>query len=385
MRPLEGIRVLDLSRLLPGPLATLVLADLGATVDKVEDPDLGDYTRLAAPQIDGMSVAFHALNRGKRSMVLNLKAAGGAAVLRRLVRSYDVLIDQFRPGVLGRLGIGHDVLLEENPRLVLCALTGYGQTGPFRDRAGHDLNYLGRAGLLGLMGPENGPPQPPSFQLADVSGGMWSVIGVLAGLRERDRTGKGSVIDVSMTDSVVPFAAITLARLFAGELPVRGGEYLTGGIAAYNTYLTKDGESVTLGALEPKFLQRFCAGAGIAFDPMAIVPGPHQGAMRAAFAAVFLGKTRAEWEAFGEEHDCCIEPVLRPDELLGDEHLASRGVFVEARGHDSVFHQFRTPVTPRDLSPPPAPRQAEHTDVVLLEGGFSTAEIAALKSEGVVS
>src|SRR4051794_37220725 len=163
MRPLEGLRVLDLSRLLPGPLATLVLADLGATVDKVEDPHLGDYTRLAAPQVDGMSAAFHALNRGKRSMVLDLKAAGGAAVLRRLARSYDVLFDQFRPGVMSRLGIGHDVLLEDNPRLLICPPPGYGQTGPFRARAGHDLNSLGRAGLLGLMGPEDGPPQPPSF------------------------------------------------------------------------------------------------------------------------------------------------------------------------------------------------------------------------------
>lgn len=385
MRPLEGIRVLDLSRLLPGPFATLVLADLGATVDKVEDPDLGDYTRFAAPQIDGMSSAFHALNRGKRSMVLDLKRAGAASVLRRLVRSYDVLFDQFRPGVMNRLGIGHDVLLEDDPRLIICALTGYGQTGPFRDRAGHDLNYLGRAGLLGLMGPENGPPQPPSFQLADIGGGMWSVIGILAALRERDRTGKGGVIDVSMTDSVVPFATITLARLFAGELPVRGGEYLTGGIAAYNTYLTKDGQSVTLGALEPKFLQRFCAGAGIAFDPMAIVPGPHQPGLKAEFATVFLGKTRAEWERFGQEHDCCLEPVLRPDELLEDEQLSARGVFVEARGSERAFHQFRTPVTPRDLTPTKAPRRAEHTDLVLRDAGFSAEEIEALKTEGVVA
>ena len=384
MRPLQGIRVLDLSRLLPGPLATLVLADLGAVVDKVEDPDLGDYTRVATPQIDGTSALFHALNRGKRSIVLNLKTPAGRETLLRLVGSYDVLVDQFRPGVMDRLGIGHAKLLETNPRLVICALTGYGQTGPFRDRAGHDLNYLGRSGLLGLMGPVNGPPQLPSFQLADVSGGMWSVIGILAALRERDLTGKGSVVDVSMTDSVVPFAAVTLAKLFGGEVPVRGGEYLTGGIAAYNTYLTKDGESVTLGALEPKFLMRFCAGAGIDFDPMAIVPGPHQEAMKATYAAAFASKTRAEWEQFGREHDCCIEPVLRPDELLRDPLLAARGVFVEAEAAGTKFHEFRTPVTPRDLTPPKAPERAEHTSAVRGEGGFSEQEIAALRETRVV-
>jgi alpha-methylacyl-CoA racemase len=385
MRPLEGTRVLDLSRLLPGPFATLVLADLGATVDKVEDPDLGDYTRLASPQADGTSIAFHALNRGKRSLVLNLKTADGAAVFRRLARSYDVVFEQFRPGVMDRLGIGHATLLLDNPKLIVCALTGYGQTGPLRDKAGHDLNYLGRAGLLGLMGPTDRPPQPPSFQLADVGGGMWSVIAILAALRDRDRTGKGAVLDIAMADSVVPFATIALARLFGGEVPARGSEYLTGGVAAYNTYFTKDGESVTLGALEPKFLARFCAGAGIELDAMAIVPGPHQAAMMKEFARVFATKTRAEWQAFGEEHDCCLESVLRPDEILSDAQLLARGVFVEAHSGGTAFHEYRTPVTPRDLVPPPAPRSGQHTRDVLSDAGFSPDEIAGLRAQGVVA
>jgi crotonobetainyl-CoA:carnitine CoA-transferase CaiB-like acyl-CoA transferase len=384
MRPLEGIRVLDLSRLLPGPFATLVLADLGATVDKVEDPELGDYLRHAPPQADGEAVAFHGLNRGKRSIVLNLKSEEGRVAFRRLVAAYDVVFDQFRPGVLDRLGIGHRVLLEANPRLVICALTGYGQDGPLRDRAGHDLNYLGRAGLLGLMGPEDGPPQPPSFQLADIGGGMWCVIGILAALRERDKTGKGTVLDVAMTDAVVPFATVALARLFGGEMPKRGAEYLTGGIAAYNTYCSKDGEAISLGALEPKFLQRFCAAAGLEFDARAIVPGPHQPALKAAYAQAFASRTRAEWEQFGREHDCCVEPVLRPDELLSDPQLAARGVFVNARSGDETFHEYRTPVTPRDATPAPAPRAGEHTDVVLREAGFSTEEIAKLRSAGAV-
>jgi crotonobetainyl-CoA:carnitine CoA-transferase CaiB-like acyl-CoA transferase len=184
---------------------------------------------------------------------------------------------------------------------------------------------------------------------------------------------------------VVPFAAITLARLFGGELPVRGGEYVTGGIAAYNTYQTRDGEAVTLGALEPKFLQRFCAGAGLPFDPMAIAPGPHQAALRETFTRAFASRTRAEWEEFGREHDCCIEPVLRPDELLQDAHLAARGVFVETQGASGRFHEFRTPVTPRDLVPEPAPKRAEHTAAILRDAGFSDVEIAGLKAEGVVT
>jgi crotonobetainyl-CoA:carnitine CoA-transferase CaiB-like acyl-CoA transferase len=383
-RPLEGIRILDLSRLLPGPFATLVLADLGATVDKLEDPELGDYLRHTPPHAEGTSVAFHGLNRGKRSIVLDLKSKDGIDAFVRLVASYDVLFDQFRPGVLARLGVGHEKLLEENPELIVCALTGYGQDGPLRDRAGHDLNYLGRAGLLGLMGPPDRPPQLPSFQLADIGGGLWSVIAILAALRERDRTGKGTILDVAMTDCVVPFAAVALARLFGGEVPQRGAEYLTGGIAAYNTYFTKDGESVTLGALEPKFLQRFCLGAGIPFDPLAIVPGPHQAEMKARYAAVFGERTRAEWARFGREHDCCVEPVLRPDELLDDPLLTARGVFVKTSAGSATFHEYRTPVTRRDDGVAPAPAAGEHAVRVLAEAGFSADEIAALRDTRVV-
>jgi alpha-methylacyl-CoA racemase len=384
MRSLEDVRVLDLSRLLPGPFATLVLSDLGATVDKVEDPDLGDYLRHAPPHVGGTSVPFHTLNRGKRSLVMDLKSPLAAATFKRLVKNYDVVFDQFRPGVMDRLGIGHGALLEEFPRLVICALTGYGQTGPLRDRAGHDLNYLSRAGLMGLMGPPDRPPQLPSFQLADVGGGLWSVIAILAALRERDQTGRGQILDIGMSDAVVPFATIALARAFGGEVPERGGEYLTGGIAAYNSYFTKDGEAVTLGALEPKFLQRFCKAADIPFDAMAIVPGPHQQKIKAEYAEVFAKKTRDEWAALGEAHDCCLEPVLRPEELANDPHLRARGVFADAESNGVPFLDYRTPITDRAQTPKTAPKTAEHTDVVLLEAGFSKAEILELRNAGAI-
>src|SRR5262249_51900817 len=189
MRPLTGVRVLDLSRLIPGPFATLVLADLGATVDKIEDAAGGDYLRHVPPQVAGSSVAFHLLNRGKRSAILDLKHPAGRDAFRRLATRYDVLFDQFRPGGLPRLRLGYEVLCADNPRLIVCALTGYGQTGPLVNRAGHDLNYLARAGLLGAQGPADRAPQVPGFQMADVSGGMWCAIAILAALAERAQTG----------------------------------------------------------------------------------------------------------------------------------------------------------------------------------------------------
>jgi crotonobetainyl-CoA:carnitine CoA-transferase CaiB-like acyl-CoA transferase len=386
MQPLAGVRVLDLTRLLPGPFATLVLADLGAQVDKIEDAGQGDYTRqLGVPQVAGMSAGFHALNRGKRSAVVDLKNPGGRAVLARLARHYDVLFEQFRPGVLDRLGIGHSSLRAENPRLIVCALTGYGQDGPLRDRAGHDLNYMARAGLLGIQGPSDGPPQIPAFQLADVSGGLWCVVGILSALRERERTGQGTLLDISMLESVIPFATITLGRLFGGGgAPERGADTLTGGIAPYQTYRTSDGEFMSLGALEPKFFMRFCQAAGIEADSTLAVAGPHQVELKRRFAEVFASKTRTEWEVFGRLHDVCLEPVLRPDELLADPQLSARGAFFEFDTGEGVVHQYRTPVTPRDLEARPAPTQGQHTDQVLGDASFDAGEIAELRKSGAI-
>ena len=384
MTPLGGIRVLDLTRLLPGPFATLVLSDLGAQVDKLEDPNMGDYTRHAPPMVGNAGAAFHALNRGKRSAVLDLKSERGRAVFERIVPHYDVLFEQFRPGVLARLGLAHERLLELHPKLVVCALTGYGQTGPLRDRAGHDLNYLARAGLVGLAGPADQKPAIPPFQLADVSGGLWSVIAILAALREREQTGKGSILDIAMLDSVIPFATIGLSKLLGGELPARGGELLSGGIAAYDTYLTADQQVVTLGALEPKFLMKFCAHAGIEVDLSVLLPGPHQAELKARFSRAIAGKTRAEWEAFNAEHDVCLEPALRPDEVLSDPQVVARGLFFEGPAGPSAVRYYRTPVTPADIQPSPAPSQGEHTHAIFREAGLSDAEIAALIAEGTL-
>ena len=382
MRPLQGTRVLDLSRLLPGPFATLILADLGATVDKLEDTGGGDYLRHMPPQVAGQSAAFQLINRGKRSAVLDLKKPEARAAMKRLVTTYDVLFDQFRPGVLARLGLGHDELCAAHPRLIICALTGYGQTGELAARAGHDLNYLARSGVLGAHGPAGGPPQVPGFQLADMSGGMWCVIAIQAALTERVRTGLGRVLDIAMTDGVLGFSALAVSSALAGQEVRRGGEVITGGIAPYFTYLSKDGHPITLAALEPKFWAAFCAGAGLDGDMSALFPGPHQAALKEKLARVFASRTREEWAAFGAEHDCCVEPVTLPAEMATDAHLASRGLFFTLETPQGALPQVRTPVTPKDERFTAPPRAGEHTRVILREGGLSDAEIDALVKSG---
>lgn len=380
-----GVRVLDLTRLLPGPFASLVLADLGAQVDKIEDTGAGDYLRLAPPLVGDTSGLFLALNRNKRSCCLDLKKESARAALLRMVEQADVLFEQFRPGVLDRLGIGHATLLARNPKLVVCALTGYGQDGPMAARAGHDINYLSRAGVLGMQGPADGPPQVPGFQLADIGGGLWSVIGILAALHERAHTGKGRVVDVAMVEASMGFASASYGMLFAGHAPARGDEPLTGGIAIYGTYATKDGKHVSLGALEPKFWLAFCAGVGIEGDLSALMPGPHQVALKEKLRGIFASRTRAEWEAFGRQHDCCLEPVLEPGELRSDEHLHARGLFFDMDSPWGRIAQLRTPLAERGAAHAPPPKRGEHTDAMLREAGLDDAAIAAMRAEGAAA
>jgi alpha-methylacyl-CoA racemase len=382
MQPLLGTKILDLTRLLPGPFASLVLADLGAQVDKIEDLAGGDYIRGMPPHIGDQSAIFLALNRNKRSACLDLKKPAAREVFLKMVEAYDVVFEQFRPGVMERLGLSHATLRERNPRLVVCALTGYGQDGPLALRAGHDINYVSRAGVLGMMGPREAAPQVPGFQLADIGGGLWSVLGILAALAERARTGVGSVVDVAMVEASMGFGIAGLGQLFGGQPPKRGDEGLTGGLALYATYLTKDGKAMSLGALEPKFWSAFAAGVGLEVDLAALYPGPHQAALKEKLVGIFQGKTRAEWEAFAKEHDCCLEPVLEPEELRSDPHLAARGMFFELQSPWGPLPQLRLPLTPRDREHSPPPRQGEHTDAILREAGIDAETIAALKRDG---
>ncbi len=256
--PLNGVRVLDLSRLIPGPFCTLILSDLGASVDKLEDPHVGDYLRVFPPMKRGLSGRFNALNRDKRSLCLDLKKPEGRDALLRLARHYDVVVESFRPGVLDKLGVGFAALARENPRLVMLSISGYGQDGPLRDRAGHDLNYIALGGVLGVAGPPDRPPPTPAVQLADIAGGaLFGAVGILAALYERERTGRGQQVDVSMCEGALAFLIPELGSYdAAGTPPRRGGELLIGGAACYGVYRTKDGRFLSVGALEPKFWTR---------------------------------------------------------------------------------------------------------------------------------
>jgi alpha-methylacyl-CoA racemase len=393
---LEGLRVLDLSRLLPGGFCSLLLADFGADVIKVEDTGMGDYIRWAPPYYEGAersaaSAMFLSLNRGKRSIRVDLKSEPGREVLLRLVRDADVLLESFRPGVMDRLGVGYETLRDVNPGLVYCAITGYGQDGPLRDRAGHDMNYLGRVGLLGLTGEADGPPVQAAAQVADIGGGaLTAAFGILAALRERDRSGQGQLVDASMADGALSWLAMVAARAFAeGGAPRRGELELAGSLICYRPYRCSDGW-VTLGALEPKFWQAFCRGVGREdlVDKQFERPGSDA---HAEVEAVFASRTRDEWEAFGAEHDCCLEPVLELDEALDSELVRARGMVAELAqpGAERPVRLVGVPVklsrTPGDPSRAPGPPLGADTEAVLLEAGYGTGEIEALLEAGAVA
>ena len=393
---LDGLRVLDLSRLLPGGFCSLLLADFGADVIKVEDTGMGDYIRWAPPFYEGAersaaSAMFLSLNRGKRSICVDLKLEQGREVLLRLARDADVVLESFRPGVMDRLGVGYETLREVNPGLVYCAITGYGQDGPLRDRAGHDMNYLGRVGLLGLTGEADGPPVQAAAQIADIGGGaLTAAFGILAALRERDRTGEGQLVDSSMADGALSWLAMVAARAFAeGVAPRRGGLELAGSLVCYRPYRCSDGW-VTLGALEPKFWQAWCRGVGREdlIEKQFEKPGS---SAHADVEAVFAGRTRDEWEAFGAEHDCCLEPVLELDEALDSELVRARGMVAELAqpGAARPVRLLGVPVklsrTPGDPARAPGPALGADTGSVLLEAGYGTAEIEALLEAGAVA
>ena len=394
--PLEGLRVLDLTRLLPGGYCSLLLADFGADVVKVEDTGMGDYIRWSPPFHGGAEQSargalFLALNRGKRSLRVDLKHERGKEVLLALVRDADVLLESFRPGVLDRLGVGHERLRGENPRLIYCAITGYGQTGPAVGRSGHDLNYLGLNGLLGLTGEPDGPPVQAAGQIADLGGGaLMAAVGVLIALRERERSGEGQLVDCSMFDGSLSWLALLAAELLAtGRTPVRGRSPLTGGVVCYRPYRCTDGY-VTLGALEPKFWAEFCRGVGRedllghAFD----APGSWA---HDEVGEVIAARTREQWQAFAAEHDCCLEPVLGLDEALASELVAAREMVVEldqpgaqapVRLLGSPIKLSRTPAAPNRA---PGPGLGEHTDELLSAAGYSAEEITALHEQGAVA
>ncbi len=378
-KPLAGVQVLDLSRLLPGAFATKVLVDLGASVDKIEPPVGGDPLRGLPPHVEGLNAAFRLLHRGKRSVAIDLKRPEGRQVLLDVLSRYDVLLESFRPGVMEGWGLGPGVLRRHHPGLVFCSLNGYGRSGPMAERAGHDLNFLARSGVLGAVWAGKGePPPPPPVQAADVGGALYAVAGILAALSERGRTGRGRTLDVALTDAAVGFGVVALA--FAWAAPRFGARsMLSGGLAVYGTYRTADGGAVALAALEPKFWMRFCEASGFDGGLEDLLPGPHQEALRERLAAFFASRPRAHWERLAERTDCCLEPVLGPEELRADPRTMRRGLVEE--GGDG-FPTFATPLGAAVGGE--VPSLGEHTEEVLLEAGVSRERIDVLRSRGVL-
>lgn len=336
-RPLIGLQVLDLTRLLPGPLGTQLLADMGADVLKIENPDSPDYVRMFPPYQNGESINYLLLNHGKRTLSLNYQTDEGRAEFLDLVREADVVVEQFRPGTMDRLGIGYETARQVNPRIIYVSVTGYGQNGPYAHLAGHDLNYLGVSGVLSLTGNVNEPPAIPGVQLADIAGGSYGcVMGTLAALYGRERTGEGQHVDVSMTDMVMPLLTIAHGLHLGGMNTQRGQMPLSGGQPNYGVYQTKaeadeQPRHVALGTLEPKFWQKFCTLVERPQWVKFILPqNPAELAdYKAQLQALFLERTQTEWVTFGQTHDLLITPVNTLADLPHDPHLQARQMILE--------------------------------------------------------
>jgi alpha-methylacyl-CoA racemase len=394
-QPLSGIRVLDLSRLLPGAYATQMLADFGADVIKIEEPGSGDYGRFMPPHgAGGMSLYFLAINRNKRSVTLNLKSEQGREAFLRLARTADVVLESFRPGVMERLGLGYEQIKEIRPGLIYCAISGYGQDGPYRLRAGHDLNYAGYAGLLNYNRGSHGEPAMPATQLGDLAGGSFmAVIGILAALAGRAQTGAGHMVDVSMTEGVMALLPlVTAAYLNTGEPPTPGQNSLDGGLPCYNIYETADGKHVTFAALEYKFWHTFCTHIGhLELLPFhtPVGPGEREQAIE-MLQAIFKTKTRDEWIAELADIDACVGPIYTIDEALNDPHAQARGTSITSQVAGESDSTFRTiPSFPRlsgveQEQRYSAPGLGEHTDALLQELGYSEAEIERMRSGGAI-
>ena len=391
VRPLDGIRVLDLSRLLPGPYASHILASFGAEVIKIERPGEGDYMRGYDPKSQGVNAAFLTINRGKKSFAVDLKHPDGKEAFVALAKQADVLLDGFRPGVMERLGLGYEQLSEANPRLVYAALTGYGQTGPRANQAGHDLNYMALAGMLDLLGESGGMPAVPGVQIADVAAGaLPTVIGILLALQNRTRTDKGQMVDIAMFDSILGLMPVQVANYTATKRrPKRGHERLFGRYACYNIYPVRNGRYVAVGALEPKFWKALCTAMN---RPDLIedqyVEGDAQEILKAELTRTFQKKDVAEWMEIFAEEDVCVTEVREISRVAQDDAVAERGMVTPVRGKGSAVYE-QLGVFPK-LSETPgyiageAPVRGEHTGELLATLDYPSERIEELVGAGAV-
>ena len=390
--PLEGLKVLDFTTLLPGPYATMILSDLGADVLKVTSGSRPDLAAIVPPFIGktDLTAASAYLGRGKRSITLNLKDARGLQVVHRLLERYDVLIEQFRPGIMAKLGLGFDDLAPRYPSLIYCSLTGYGQTGPMKDRAGHDINYLSLSGLMGYAGRKYEGPVPMPLQIADVaSGSNNAVIAILAAVFSRSRSGKGQYLDISMTDGAFAFNALAAAAyLVSGEEPTREGFILNGG-SLYDFYKTADGHYLSFGGLEPQFFAAFCNAIGRPDWIAGGVAPPDCAGVKEEVRKIIKSKTRGEWKEIFDKTDACVEPVLSLSEALDSELVRERQLTTDVTLPDGST--VRQPASPFKFSATPpvygktGVKAGSHNREVLLELGYSEAEIDEFGKTGLFS
>jgi alpha-methylacyl-CoA racemase len=331
--PLQGIRILDLTRLLPGPLGTMLMADMGAEVIKIEDPNAPDYVRVFPPFVGGESVNYLAYNRSKKSMFLDYKSEEGRKIFFELVKTADVVVEQFRPNYLDKIGLGYEEAKKVNPKIIYVSVTGYGQTGPYAHLAGHDLNYIAYAGVLGITGEKDSSPTLPGVQMADIAGGSYmSVIATLSALHARTQTGKGQHVDVSMTDAVMPLLSVSYAIYSAtNQSQNRGTLPLSGGMPNYGVYECQDKKYIALGTLEPKFWSKFCDLTNKTDWKMFMVPQNSEQLLRFKnlIGGLFLEKKQSEWVKFGLENDLLISPVYGLEDLENDPHLQARQMIIE--------------------------------------------------------
>ncbi len=393
MGALNGLKILDFSTLLPGPYATLMLGDLGAEIIKISSPDKPDIVADYPPYIEGTDITANQawLGRNKKNLFLNLKTEKAVEIIKKLITEYDIIVEQFRPGVMERLGLGYETLKEINPRLIYCSLTGYGQTGPMKNNAGHDINYLARSGNMNYSGRKSTGPVLTNMQIADIGvGSLYSVIGILSAVHYREVTGKGQYVDVSMFDGLIPFNAMEGAGfLINGKEPEREGTRLNGG-SAYDFYETKDNRYISVGSLEPKFWKNFCECIELPELVSQTVMPENVSALKETVRKRILEKTLKEWTDIFEGKDVCVEPVLTMKEALTeDEHVKERKLVVNVELPDSNGKTVKQMGMPLKLSECPVEYVKTgyplgyHTNSILADLGYSSAEIKNLEEEKV--
>ncbi|HDZ55340.1 MAG TPA: CoA transferase [Pseudomonas xinjiangensis] len=389
--PLSSLKILDFSTLLPGPFASLLLADMGAEVLRIESPSRMDLVRLLPPHDLGVAASHAYLNRNKRSLALDLKQPEAVELVKRLVQDYDIVLEQFRPGVMDKLGVGYEALRAINPKLIYVSITGYGQTGPYRDRAGHDINYLALAGLASYTGRRDSGPLPLGMQVADIAGGsLHGVIGLLAAVIQRQATGQGQQVDVSMTDCAFSLHAMAGAGYLAAGVEPEWESHVLNGGSFYDYYRSRDGRWFAVGSLEPPFMQQLCqvlerpelAAQGLAPQPEA------QQALKRELAAAFESRDFADWCARFADVDACVEPVLSLAEALQHPQIQARGLVSEVpREGAPAQRQVTCPIkfsTGLDAPRHIGSQLGEHGSQVLAELGYDAEQIAALRATGVL-